>query len=165
MNPAAVLTSVLASAVLAAGCAGPGLFGGDPTVATVARVVDGDTVELDNGDTIRVLALDTPETVAPGRPVECWGPQASAWAHTTLAGRQVRVVPDPSQDQRDRYQRRLAYLILPGGVNYSVLAAEQGMGRAYAYRPRNPPRAYAQIAAAEQRARNAHLGLWGSCPT
>lgn len=162
MNGCSRASAVLVLALLTAGCGVPD--GAAPATAVVARVVDGDTVELDNGDTIRILAIDTPETVAPGRPVECWGPQASAWARDVLQGKRVRVVPDPSQDARDRYQRRLAYLILPDSVNYSVLAAEQGMGRAYAYRPKQPPRAYRQIAAAEQRARDAHLGLWGACP-
>lgn len=154
---------VAALAVLAVGCTAQIDQPGGQT-ATVVRAVDGDTVKLDTGDTVRILAIDTPETVEPGHPVDCWGPEASAWAHATLDGKRVRVVPDPSQDQVDRYGRTLAYLILPDGVNYSVLAAEQGMGRAYAYRAKNPPRAYPQIAAAQQQAQAAGRGLWGRCP-
>lgn len=155
-------TVTVLAGLLVTACA-PTLQAG-PSAAVVSRVVDGDTVKLNTGDTVRVLGIDTPETVEPHHPVDCWGPQASAFAHATLDGKTVRVVDDPTQDAHDRYGRRLSYLILPGEVNYSVLAAEQGMAHAYAYRRNRPPRAYREIAAAEQRAQAAGKGLWGACP-
>lgn len=67
------------------------------TTATVVKVVDGDTVEVrypDGGeDTVRVLAIDTPETKHPSKPVECGGPEATAFAKDPLSGRVVSAQP------------------------------------------------------------------------
>jgi micrococcal nuclease len=88
------------------------------TTATVLRIVDGDTVDVVD-DTrgrlrIRVLGIDTPEVKKPGYSVGCWGPQASEFAHATLAGQRVAIVTDPNQDAHDRYGRTLSYLDKPG---------------------------------------------------
>lgn len=129
--------------------------------ATVVDVVDGDTVKARTADgqalTIRVLGIDTPETYGG---VECWGPEASAFAERTLAGATVGLVVDDTQDQVDRYGRALRYLLLPGGGNYSVLAAQAGAARSYVYGG-NPVSEYEAIVAAEQAARDANRGLWG----
>jgi endonuclease YncB( thermonuclease family) len=85
---------------------------GRGVVATVLSVVDGDTVELELGgqrERVRLLGIDTPETVHPSKPVECWGPEASALATQLLApGTEVLVQRD--QEARDRFGRLLAYL-------------------------------------------------------
>lgn len=132
---------------------------------TVTRVVDGDTVEVtaDGGGevTVRVLGIDTPETKDPRRPVQCWGPQASQFATDTLLDRPVRLVGDPTQGSRDRYGRLLAYLYLPDGSNFSVLAAAAGAARAYVYDV--PDTAHPAITAAADEARTARRGLWGAC--
>ncbi|WP_172456959.1 thermonuclease family protein, partial [Nocardia farcinica] len=82
--------------------------------ATVVKVVDGDTLDVryDDGreDTVRVLGIDTPETEHPNIPVECWGPEAAAFASNELAGRRVSLSTDPAQDERDRYKRLLAFV-------------------------------------------------------
>ncbi|MEV1294474.1 thermonuclease family protein [Pseudonocardia sp. NPDC049635] len=132
------------------------------TTATVTRVVDGDTVKLDDGRTVRVLGIDTPETVHPSKPVECWGPEATAFAEALLLGKQVRVATDSSQDTTDRYDRTLAELLLPDGTNYSVAAAGAGTARAYIYD--TPPRVYPEVKAAELVAQARGHGMWGSCP-
>jgi micrococcal nuclease len=133
---------------------------------TVSRVVDGDTIHVtDAGGArvkVRVLGIDTPETVDPRKPVQCWGPEASAWAKATLAGKHVTLVTDPTQDARDRYGRVLAYPVLDDGTNYSVLAAREGMARSYVYGGR-PVQEHPAIAAAEADARAAGRGLWGAC--
>jgi hypothetical protein len=77
----------------------------------------------------------------------------------TLAGRTVGLVADHTQDDRDRYDRALRYVILPAGLNYSVLAAEAGAARSYIYD--SPVSEHAAIIAAEQRAKAADAGLWG----
>lgn len=123
---------------------------------TVTRVVDGDTVELADGRTIRLLGIDTPEVYG-GQ--ECWGPEASQFARKTLANKTVGLVTDPTQDAVDRYGRTLAYLVLPNGDNYSVLAAAAGAARAYTYD--DPVQLASQIEAAEAQARAADRGLWG----
>jgi micrococcal nuclease len=130
--------------------------------AQVVDVVDGDTVKVRTAAgtalTIRVLGIDTPEVYGG---VECWGPEASAFAEQTLAGQTVGLVADPGQDDRDRYGRALRYLILPDGGNYSVLAADAGAARSYVYD--TPVSEHEAIVAAEQRARAADRGLWGAC--
>lgn len=132
---------------------------------TVTRVVDGDTVEVtaDGGGevTVRVLGIDTPETKDPRRPVQCWGPEASQFAADTLLDRPVRVVGDPTQASRDPYGRLLAYVYLPDGSNFSVLAAAAGAARAYVYDV--PDTAHPVIVAAQDDARAAGRGLWGAC--
>ena len=132
--------------------------------ATVVRVVDGDTVHV-RGDqlgevTVRVLGIDTPETVKPGSSVACGGPEASAHAHQVLDGTSVTVVPDPSQDQFDRYGRTLAYLELPDGSDYSVATVAAGYARTD-ISDRHPVAKADELAAAQTQAQQAHTGIWG----
>jgi micrococcal nuclease len=136
-------------------------------VGTVIYIADGDTVHvtdaLGSKTKVRVLGIDTPETRNPQLPVQCWGPEATQFATATLLHQQVTVVADPTQDARDRFGRLLAYLYLPDGSNYSVLAARAGVARAYIYDNR-PVTEHTAIAAAEADARAAGRGLWGTCP-
>ena len=62
--------------------------------ALVVRVVDGDTVELENGDRVRYLGIDTPETVHPDKPVECYGPEASERNKELVEGKTVSLLQD-----------------------------------------------------------------------
>lgn len=134
---------------------------------TIARVVDGDTVHVRvrGFDTVvRLIGVDTPETRHPTRPVECWGPQATSRAEALLpTGAPVRLVTDPSQDTRDRYDRLLAYIYTgdrdgAASVNRALVAA--GAGRAYVYG--GVPFRYAPaFTRAEAAARAAGRGLWG----
>lgn len=137
--------------------------GDTTTSATVVAVVDGDTVKLDDGRTIRVLGIDTPETRHPSKPVECFGPEATAFATEVLLNARVRVAEDPTQDATDRYGRTLAYLLLPDGQNYSVAAVQVGVARSYVYDDR-PVTEYPAILAAELTAQARGTGLWGACP-
>lgn len=124
---------------------------------SVARIVDGDTVELDDGRTVRLLGIDTPE-VHGG--TDCWGPEASEFARGTLDGQRVRLVRDPTQDPVDQYGRTLAYLVLSGGRNYSMMAATAGAAFSYTYD--EPVQLADEIAAAEADARTAGKGVWGA---
>lgn len=134
------------------------------TSGQVVRVVDGDTadVRLDSGENVRVriLGIDTPETVKPDAAVQCWGPEASAWAHTMLDDAAVTLTGDPRSDDVDRYGRSLRYLTLPDGTDYGVRAARSGMARAYVY-GNTPVEKNAEIAGAQEDARSEGIGLWG----
>lgn len=137
----------------------------DADLAQIERVIDGDTVDVrlvGGGELrVRILGIDTPETVDPDASVQCWGPEASEWAHSTLDGAWVTAVSDPIAGDVDRYGRALRYLMLGNGTNYSVLAAETGMARSYVYN--HQQLTYAEdIGAAEEHARTTELGLWGA---
>lgn len=133
----------------------------------VVKVVDGDTldVRLPNGiSRIRLVGLDTPETVKPDTPVQCWGPQASAYAHSRLDGQTVTLTADPTQDDVDRYGRLLRYVGLPDGSDYGTAALAAGMGRVYTYGHR-PAVRFVDLVAAQTVAQEQRTGLWGACPT
>jgi micrococcal nuclease len=130
--------------------------------ATVVEAVDGDTLlaRLRSGrvETVRLLGVDTPEVVDPRKPVQCFGPEASAYTAARLVGRQVTLEVDA--EPRDRYGRLLAYVLLDGRRFGDELLA-----RGYARLLVIPPNgAHARsMLQAELEARAARRGLWGSC--
>lgn len=130
----------------------------------VVHVVDGDTadVQLVDGSQIRVrvLGIDTPETVKPDAPVQCWGPEASQWAHQILDGAQVRLAMDPAAGDVDKFGRSLRYITLADGTDYSVLAASEGMAREYPSYTKSLSKS-ADIVAAQTNAQSRQVGLWG----
>lgn len=132
--------------------------------ATVTKVVDGDTLHATTSSgvklTIRVLSFDSPEVVDPRKPIQCWGPQASAEGHRLLDGQTVRLEPDPTQAATDKYKRALRRVILPDGRDYSVVMAGEGMGRDYVY-DRKPAQNEPAVAAAQGQAQTGKRGLWG----
>jgi micrococcal nuclease len=132
---------------------------GSTVAARVERVVDGDTFVADIGgrdERVRVIGVDTPETVAPDRPVERYGRESSNFAKRELSGVTVRLGGDV--EPRDRYGRLLAYVWLPDGTFWNALLAAEG----YAQLLTVPPNvAYVDLfrrLVAEARA--AHRGLW-----
>jgi len=134
----------------------------DLTPATVTRVVDGDTihVDLDGVDTsIRLIGIDTPEKDGPYTHEECFGQEASAYTEHALDGREVDLEFDV--ERTDRYDRTLAYVWLDG-----QLFDEQIVADGFALVATFPPnvRYVDRFLAAQRRARDAGLGLWGSCP-
>jgi micrococcal nuclease len=128
----------------------------------VLRIVDGDTVVLSGPDkpvTVRLIGVDTPETVHPNKPVERFGREASAFLKTLIGGKLVRVAYEPGSSHQDKYGRTLAYLYLePGGlfVNREIIA--RGYGHAYT---KYPFTFLEDFRAAERAAREGQLGLWG----
>lgn len=138
---------------------------GEGDSVTVSKVVDGDTVHVvdraGHDITVRVIGLDSPETKKPRTPVQCGGLAATAYAKTALLGQRVQLVADPTQDGVDRYGRRLGYLRLADGTDYSTEAVRAGVARAYTYD--KPVLEHAAIQAAEDEARAAGRGGWSSC--
>jgi micrococcal nuclease len=147
----------------------PGRSGGDDdaaagtgeVVTTVTRVVDGDTVEVElEGETedVRYIGVDTPESVAPGEPVECFGERAAEVNRRLVEGRRVRLVL--GAERRDRYGRLLAYVFADEMlVNAELL--RRGFARTLAIPP-NTDRAE-RFDRLEQQAANAGRGLWSAC--
>ena len=131
------------------------------TTADVLRVVDGDTIEVDlDGTTedVRYIGVDTPETVKPGTPVECFGEQASQYNHELVEDRAVRLEFD--RELRDDYGRLLAYVYVGDEfVNAELVAG--GYARTLEIEP-NTARAQ-QLGRLEAEAGTAGRGLWGAC--
>src|SRR5438034_1570900 len=128
----------------------------------VVRVVDGDTIKvrLDGGRTerVRYIGIDTPESVKPDTPVQCFAKKASHFNDSLVSGRDVTLKTDA--EERDRYGRLLAYVYADGRfVNRELVA------RGYARTLTIPPNVahedeFARLA---RRAREAGLGLWRAC--
>jgi micrococcal nuclease len=129
--------------------------------AQVARVVDGDTLMVEIAgrlETIRLIGVDTPETVHPNRPVERFGKEASAFTRRLADGKTVRLEPDPENADRDKYGRLLRYVFLPDGTLLNATIVARGFGHAYT---RFPFSRMEEFRALEREARQAGLGLWG----
>jgi micrococcal nuclease len=129
--------------------------------AYVSRVIDGDTIEVRTGggsDDVRYIGIDTPETVKPGTPVQCFGPQAHDFNQRLVANRTVRLVFD--RERRDVYGRLLAYVWL-GDRMVNAELARRGYARTLTIPP-NVAHAglFHRLASAAGRAGR---GLWGVC--
>ncbi len=138
-----------------------------PSVAmlsgTVTEVVDGDTIRVDlatGRETVRIIGLDTPEVVHPSQPEACYGAEATAFARRTLEGQSVGLELDPTQDERDRYDRLLAHVHV-GDVLYASEAIDQGFGIHYIYE--DPSTHADEFDAAAEAARSGHRGIWARC--
>ncbi len=135
--------------------------GGD--TARVVRVVDGDTIRvaLPSGEEpVRYIGIDTPESVKPGSPVECFAKRASAFNERLVGGERVRLVRDV--EARDRYGRLLAYVYR---VRDGLFVNAELVRRGYATVATFPPnvaheREFRRLA---NRARLSGRGLWGKC--
>ena len=127
----------------------------------VVRVVDGDTliVARPEGETrVRVIGIDTPESVAQDQPVECFGPEAAQRAEQLLAGTSVMLRGDPTQARTDQYGRELDYVWLPDGRLFNHVMLMEGYALEYTFAA---PYAYqSEFRAAEQQAAQGGLGLW-----
>lgn len=131
---------------------------------TVVRVVDGDTLQVApspapgsaEGDRVRLIGVDTPETVHPNRPVERFGREAAAFTRRLCEGRRVRLEFDPAAGQ-DRYGRVLAYVYLEDGTFVNAEILRQGYGHAYT---RFPFAYLEEFRALEREARENRRGLW-----
>lgn len=135
----------------------------DLLTARVVGVADGDTIRVRLGgavERVRVIGLDTPEVDEANRIPACYGAEATAFAVATLGARTVTLETDPTQDERDRFGRLLAH-VLVGDRLYAAAAIEGGYGIHYVYD--EPSRHAAELQAAEDAARREGAGLWSAC--
>jgi micrococcal nuclease len=135
-----------------------------PGTARVVRPVDGDTVvvEIDGQEEpVRFIGIDTPESVAQDRPVECFGPEAKERTAALLpAGTLVRLERDV--EARDRYDRLLAYVIRDeDDVFVNRLLVEEGFAESIAFPPNTTRQG--ELDEAEAQARAEQRGLWATC--
>lgn len=127
----------------------------------VVKVIDGDTLSVNiDGQikTIRLIGINTPETVDPRKPVECFGLEASNKAKEVLNNQSVKIEQDPAQGTYDKYNRLLAYVFLKDGTNFNKLMIEEGYGYEYTYSV--PYKYQTEFKLAEERARMLKKGLW-----
>ena len=124
------------------------------------RVIDGDTIVVAVGgrnERVRLIGVDTPETVHPSKPVERFGKEASAFTKRMVEGKMVRLEPDRAVGARDRYGRLLAYVYLEDGTFLNAEIVKRGYGHAYT---RFPFKYLEEFRRYEREARGARRGLW-----
>lgn len=130
--------------------------------AKVVRVVDGDTILVrDAGggtERVRYIGVDTPESVKPDSPVECFGHEASDFNRRTVQGRTVRLVPD--REPEDRYGRSLAFVYV-GDTFVNAELIKNGYARTIEIEPNTSKADY--FADLERVAIRTNKGLWRAC--
>lgn len=126
----------------------------------VVGVVDGDTIRVRINNTVepvRLIGIDAPEVDTPYTDKECYGSEAVERAKGLLEGQEIMLEADPSQDDRDTYDRLLRYVFLDD-ININQLLIEEG--RAYEYTFREAYRYQDDFTQAQQAARSVGNGLW-----
>lgn len=121
----------------------------------VNRVVDGDTVVLEKIGKVRLIGIDTPETVHPNKHAEYFGKEASEFLKKLTVGKVVRI--EYEGNQRDRYQRVLGYLYLKDETLINAKIVEDGYGFAYTKFPFSKLELFRKL---EKTARDQDRGLW-----
>jgi len=128
---------------------------------SVIKVVDGDTIDIDIDGTIeriRLIGIDTPETVDPRKPVQCFGKEASAKAKEWFSGKQVALEIDDAEGDRGKHGRLLRYVRTKNGFFYNLEIIKQGYAYEYTY---DTTYKYQQeFKDAEKYAMDNELGLW-----
>ena len=125
--------------------------------ATVVNVIDGDTIKIDTGETVRYIGIDTPETVHPSKPVQCYGKEASVKNQQLVEGKVVELEKDVSE--KDQYGRLLRYIWIGDSLINEVLVRD-----GYAQSSSYPPDIKYQdrFIEAQRLARQEEKGLWSS---
>lgn len=128
----------------------------------VVRVIDGDTIEVEGGEKVRLVGVDTPETVHPSKPVERFGKEASEFTRKQLQGERVFLVTDSNNaatKHRDRYGRTLAYVYRERDkLDFCAELVKQGYAHAYVkYHSERGE----EFLIYQREAREAKRGLWG----
>lgn len=127
----------------------------------VVKVIDGDTILVDiegESRSVRLIGINAPETNDPRKKVECFGKEAKEKAIELLTDKNVRLIKDPTQGDKDKYQRLLRYVFLEDGTNFNKLMIEEGYAFEYTY---NIPYQYQkEFKLAQKQAEEKKKGLW-----
>ena len=129
----------------------------------VVRVVDGDTIVVSPNEKVRLIGVDTPETVHPKKAVACFGKEAKQFTRDAVEGKTIRLVLDKVNTKRrhkDRYGRTLAYAYLADGTMLNAELIRQGYAHAHT---RFPFHYLVEFRELERQARTQTVGLWSSC--
>jgi micrococcal nuclease len=130
-------------------------------IYTVERVVDGDTIEVDRPiqgeDNVRLIGIDTPETVDPGEPVQPLGPEASEFTTQQLEGQEVAL--EFGEERIDSFGRPLAYVWSSGSDLFNETLVREGLAQVATFPPNT--KYEERFLAAQEEARDANLGIWG----
>lgn len=133
------------------------------STAAVTKIIDGDTIEVDiagNTERIRLIGIDTPESVSTSTPKQCFGEEASlALKGLIVPGDTVTVASDV--ERRDRYGRMLAYVHGPDGLFLNEWMLAAGFADVLFFEPNTALEPL--FTQARNSARTSSLGLWGSC--
>ena len=142
-----VISSILTPLIIAISAYGQNFI--------VKKVIDGDTLLLTNGEYVRLIGVDTPETKHPEKPVEYFGKEAYLFTQRMVEGKEVRL--EFVWQRTDKYGRLLAYLFLPDGTFLNAEIIKQGYGFAYT---RFPFKYLEEFRRYEREARANRTGLW-----
>lgn len=132
------------------------------TYAKVINVVDGDTFTLESGQVVRMIGMDTPETVHPSKPVQCYGKEASLKTEELLQGKEINLEKDVSET--DRYNRLLRYVYV-GDLFVNEYLVSEGYAKSSSYPP--DIKYQDKFIEAQKKAQEENKGLWNisACPT
>lgn len=131
----------------------------------VVHVVDGDTLTVSirgKNESVRLLGIDTPESVDPRKPVQCFAKEATNKMKSLVLGKFVKLVDEPTQGNKDKYSRLLRYVYLPDSKATFVNGEMVKQGYAFSYKE-YPTKMLNKFNNFEKNARENSLGLWGSC--
>lgn len=132
------------------------------TMTKVINVIDGDTFTIEDGAVVRMIGIDTPETVHPSKPIQCYGNEASQKTKELLEGKEVKLEKDVSET--DKYSRLLRYVYIDDNFVNEYLVRE-GFAKSSSYPP--DIKYQEKFIEAQNKAREENKGLWNiaSCPT
>lgn len=127
-------------------------------VVKVTRIIDGDTIQLEDGRKLRYIGIDSPESADPRKSLECFGNESSKRNYELVYGKSVRLEKDISEI--DRYKRLLRYVYVDD-IMINELLIKEGYAQASSYPP--DIKYQNKFTKAEQDARENKRGLWGNC--
>ncbi len=137
----------------------------DGVLYEVAKVLDGDTLVANVAGKeviVRLIGMDTPEVVDPRKPVQCYGPEASAKAKEVLSDKKIYLEKEKSKGNYDIYGRVLAYAKFVDGSLYNQYMIENGFAKEYTFNSEKY-KYQKEFRDAQKKAKKEKVGMWGSC--